>query len=235
MTFKPGDFKKLYYSEIRHGRNRRRYQKHEGRKRAYFVFWNPDGDVQSIVKYSTKDVKPEVIDLRGPDDLKKSKHFQEILAGKKLDYPYLTKTENRMLTMRSLGKTRAKIARALSGGIKRRSYTAASIKYILETIRKKIRSHENERFIHMKKICTNLSINIVREIDRFADETGKTRTRCIHEACLEYLIEHATSDPWFVKHFEVDSTKWLKIQKCLVDLENDGVVALEDDGTRIYE
>jgi DNA-binding CsgD family transcriptional regulator len=181
MTFEDQDILEGYKADLRASRNKRRYSWHEGRKRAFYVWLeNEDGDAVSVVRYTTTERKPKKIKLRGPSDLSKSDDFQNIKKGEKLNYSFLTKTENRILTMRSLGKSRPQIARALSGGPGRRSYTANSIKYILQITRQKIREHKGR--LKMKGISANLEKWIVDEVDRIAEHQGKTRNRLISEA-----------------------------------------------------
>ena len=72
----------------------------------------------------------------------------------------------------------------------------------------------------MKKISANLELNVVRELDRIAEETGKTRDRIILEACIEYLHRNANPDRWSIKHFQVDFNRFNKLRKKMMDLEN---------------
>jgi len=166
--------------------------------------------------------------LRGPSDLSKSDDFQNIKKGEKLNYPFLTKTENRILTMRSLGKSRPQIARALSGGRSRRSYTTSSIKYILQIARQKIREHKGR--LKMKGISANLEKWIVDEVDRISKHQGKTRNRLISEAVIEYINNHEVPNVWETQHFTVDFNRFNRLRKRLMDLENDGFIGMTGSG-----
>ncbi len=225
MTFADKDIHQLYLADMRAGRNRKRYHWHEGRKRAYYIWQcNDEGDAVSIVRFTTKDIKPDKVEMLGPADLLESDEFQDIKDGKKLNYAFLTKTENRILTMRALGKSRAKIARALSGGIRRRSYTANSIKFILQKSRQRIR--EDQGRIKMAKISANLEQSLKNDMKKIAKQKGKTLNRVIFEACVEYLDMHQVPDAYEVEHFNIDFTIFNRLRKRLMDLENDGVVGI---------
>lgn len=223
---KKGDYKKLYYDELKTGKNKRRYPWHEGRKKAAYVWLRgDDGEIQAVARMTTKHKPEKEAVLRGPEDLKDTKQFEGILQGKKLNYPYLTKTQNRILTMRALGKSRPQIARALSGGLGRRSYTASSIKYMIQTSLQKIREHDMKT-LPKSKLSVNLEKSIILEMDRIAKENGKTRSRVIHEACIEYIDEHASPAVWKTEHFEVDFNRFNRMRKQIMELENAGVTEL---------
>jgi transcriptional regulator len=229
MTFKPKDIRDGYRADIRAGKNKKRYHNHEGRKKAFYVWLtDKDGDAVSVVRLTTKDVKPDKIKLRGPDDLSQTVEFEEIKKGNKLNYLFLTKTENRILTMRALGKTRSQIARALSGGRSRRSYTASGIKYTLQKTRQKIREHEGR--IKMGNISANLEKWIIDEVDRIAEHNGKTRNRVIMESLVEYIDNHEVPNTWETQHFTIDFNRFNRLRKRLMDLENDGFIGVTGRG-----
>jgi len=229
MTFEDQDILEGYKADLRASRNKRRYSWHEGRKKAFYVWLeNEDGDAVSVVRYTTTERKPKEIKLRGPEDLKKTDEFQDIKKAKKLNFPFLTRTENRILTMRSLGNTRPQIARALSGGPGRRSYTANRIKYIIQTARQKIREHKGR--LKMKGISANLQKSMIQEVDRIAEHNGKTRNRIIMEALVEYIDNHEVPNLWETPHFTVDFNRFNRIRKRLMDLENDGFIGITGTG-----
>jgi hypothetical protein len=206
MVFKDRDVFEGYKADRRDGLNRRRYNRHEGRKKAFYVWVKgADGHAQSIVKFITKDVQPEKVKLRGPADLKESKPFSDILRGKKLSYSFLNDTENRILTMRSLGKTRSQIARALSGGRSRRSYTSNQIKYLLQKSRQKIRENEGDY------IMANCSFNIPKQmidlIDNEARGRKMNRSELVTEACKFYLNTQVDGV------VELDQAEYMKLYK----------------------
>jgi len=166
--------------------------------------------------------------LRAPEDLKKLKAFKDILNGKQLDYPYLSDIENRILTLRTLGKSRANIARALSGGHSRHSYTSSRVKYLLQTARQKIR--ENRGRIRMANISATIRKEVVDEADRIAEHHGKTRSRIIYEALVEYVCNHEVPHIYESEHFTVDFNRFNRLRKHLMDLENQGLIVLSGSG-----
>ena len=74
-----------------------------------------------------------------------------------------------------------------------------------------------------KKVCANLDNDLVDELNRIAKDQGKTRTRIIYQALVEYCDRHATPNVWKTEHFEVDFNGFNKIRRQLMDLENRGV------------
>ena len=113
------DIRAGYLADLRDGKNKRRYYKHYGRKKAFYIHaTDPDGKSHTLQITSAWDDtvdrvratarvqgnrKVKKAKLRAPEDLKKLKAFKDVLLGKPLDYSYLSDLENRMLTMRTLG------------------------------------------------------------------------------------------------------------------------------------
>ncbi len=216
MTFQGQDIGWLYRDEIIDAVNKRTRWRWEGKSKCAFVIVR-DRKGKIVEAFCPTQNKPgpkpateKKAWLRGPDDLRRSKEFQNILDGNKLEFPFLLDLENRVLTMRSLGKSRKQIARALSGGRVRRSLDAKRIGYILRRARGKIRSEKGQNYM------TNLSISLsVREkavIDEMASKAGSTRSQLIADAC--HLIRGAEIFEMSVQDFrELKSKAALKAQK----------------------
>lgn len=206
MAFSGKDINWLYKQALRFGKNRRRYYDFEGKRKAYFVLVNkksedepPDLDrFPTIVKLSTRKVKPrKAKPLKGPQDIAEVSMSEKGL----FDYPFLSLFERKILTRKIyFRQSLSQIARAYSGGRDRRSYNSAQIKRMVAEAYQKIREHE-KMAITKKRVNANLYESTVAEADRIAKHMGKTRSRIIHEALIEYIYEHAPPNTW--------KTKWL--------------------------
>ncbi len=144
MTFSDEEVKQFYKGDREYSQLRRRYQNTEGKKKTFFIRsgWEK-------IKIRNRPLKEQALKLRGPTDVILRKKFQNILNGEALSFPFLSKIQNRILTMRALGKSHKQIARALSGGFYKRSHTAGSIRGLIYRAYRKIRKNgmevKNER------------------------------------------------------------------------------------------
>ncbi len=76
----------------------------------------------------------------------------------------------------------------------------------------------------MAKISANLEKSLKDDMEKIANQKGKTLSRVIFEACVEYLDAHQVPDAYEVEHFNIDFTIFNKLRKRLMNLENKGVV-----------
>jgi len=143
--FKPEEIAKGYYADLRYGKDRKIYYNRDGKKKTFWIR-TKKGDTSHFLKIrKTTKIKPDRKPrLRGPNDIILRKRYRKILGGNMVDFPFLSAVERRILTMKALGKKHAQIARALSGGRLRRSYTTAAIRGRLYRIYKKIRENDVE-------------------------------------------------------------------------------------------
>ncbi len=216
MTFQGSEIGWLYRDEIIDGVQKRTRWRYEGKSKCAFVIVR-DRKGKIVEAFCPTQNKPgpkpateKKAWLRGPDDLKESAEFQNILDGHKLDYPFLSDIENRVLIMKALGKSRKQIARALSGGRVRRSLNANRIGYILRRARSKIRSEKGQNY--MTNLSISLSVKEKAVIDEMASKAGSTRSQLIADACN--LIRGAEIFEMSVEDFqELKSKAALKAQK----------------------
>jgi hypothetical protein len=234
MSFSEKDIGWLYKQALRYGKNRRRYYDFEGKRKAYFVLVNkkpedepPDLDrFPKIVKLSHRKIKPrKKKPLKGPQDIAAVSMSEKGL----FDYPFLSIFERKILTRKLyLRQSLSKIGRAYSGGRDRRAYNAGKVKRIVAEAYQKIREHEMTT-TRKKKISVDLMESTVTEADRIAAHLGKTRSRIIHEALIEYIYENAPPNTWETEHFTIDFNRFNRLQKRLVDLANEGFIGISGE------
>ena len=219
MTFSGPDIAWLYNDEIIDGVNKRTRWRWEGKSKCAFVIVRDrkgrivDAFCPTQNKPGPKPAAEKKAWLRGPDDLKESTEFQNILKGHKLEFPFLTDTENRVLIMRSLGRLIKNIARALSGGRSRRSLDAGSVKYLLQNARVKIRLSQGKK--QMQNISVSLTVKEKKLIDQMASQTGSTRSQVVGDACV--LLHGTEVYELSVEDFnELKSKAALKAQKKII-------------------
>lgn len=133
------------------GRYKRKFPNREGKKNCYFADFNEgifsddlefDESHRTFKRKGGKVKKAKPIKLKGPPDIVCRYSFRKILKGEKLDYPFLTELENKILTKKALGWSWNKIAKRYSGGNNRRSLKASRVKNILHDCYDKIRLNE---------------------------------------------------------------------------------------------
>ncbi len=219
MTFQGSEIGWLYRDEIIDGVNKRTRWGWEGKSKCAFVIVR-DRKGRIVDAFTTTKRKPgpkpateKKAWLRGPVDLRESTEFQNILKGHKLEFPFLSDLENRILILRSLGKPIKDIARALSGGRSRQSLDAGSVKYLLQNARKKIRLSQGKKI--MQNVSFSLSPKEKKLIDQMASNTGSTRSQVVGDACV--LLHGSEVFELSVEDFqELKSKAALKAQKKII-------------------
>jgi len=105
-----------------------------------------------IERAGGRNKKGKPFQLKGPPDIVCRESYRKLLIGQKLNYPFLTAFENKLLMYRAVGASWAKLARQFSGGRDKRAFSRSSIKNLLHNCYDKIRINE--------RVSTNIPLHI---------------------------------------------------------------------------